>query len=209
MIGKLNNLQKTKKNSIWTVVNEIVNKSKTKNIDREIEQNFEGEQITEIANNFNENFSKIIPELKNKNKKEYEDYKRGEFYGKLVEKDKKNVNRTKVKKSMYIEKANQTEIENMIMELNNTKATGYDGILTEHIKHTKENTSKAVCTLINAMIEKETWPEMLKMQIIRPIYKKGEKKIFKNYRPIVLLSVIDKILENFFANRIKEIHGNK
>jgi len=203
LIGKLNNLQKNKKNSIWTVVNEIVNKSKTKNIDREIEQNFEGEQITEIANNFNENFSKIIPELKNKNKKEYEDYKRGEFYGKLVEKDKKNVNRTKVKKSMYIEKANQIEIENMIMELNNTKATGYDGILTEHIKHTKENTSKAVCTLINAMIEKETWPEMLKMQIIRPIYKKGDKKNLNNYRPIVLLSVIDKILENFFANRIR------
>ena len=35
---------------------------------------------------------------------------------------------------MYIERANEVEIQNLIMELKNTKATGYGKIQTEHYK---------------------------------------------------------------------------
>jgi hypothetical protein len=52
------------------------------------------------------------------------------------------------------------------------------------------------------MIDKEIWPDKLKIQIIRPIYKKGKKQDINNYRPISLLSIIDKILEKFFVNKI-------
>jgi hypothetical protein len=104
---------------------------------------------------------------------------------------------------MFIDYANESEVLNIITELKNTKATGFDKIQTEHIKLTKEKTSKVICKLINAMIDKEIWPEKLKMQVIRPIYKKGEKQDLNNYRPIALLSIIDKIIEKFFVNKMR------
>jgi hypothetical protein len=52
------------------------------------------------------------------------------------------------------------------------------------------------------MIKYEVWPEKLKTQITRPIFKKGNKLDLNNYRPIALLSVFDKIIEKFFVNKI-------
>ena len=198
--NKIENLKQNNK-SIWDVVNEIVNKNKKQSIDEDIEKAFAGKEITEIVNDFNENFSKQVPELKKMYKDGNEQHKRGDFAKELNKK--KIINKKTVKKSMYIEEPNKVEIQNLIMEMNNTKATGYDKIQTEHLKQTKDNTSVAICILINAMIKNETWPETLKIQVIRPIYKKGVKNNLNNYRPIVLLSNVDKILENFFANRIR------
>jgi hypothetical protein len=52
------------------------------------------------------------------------------------------------------------------------------------------------------MIENEIWPSNMKKQVIRPIYKKGNKSDYNNYRPIALLPAINKIIEKFFAQRI-------
>ena len=49
------------------------------------------------------------------------------------------------------------------------------------------------------MIDKEEWPDRLKLQVLRPIYKKGRKEDKNNYRPVSLLSIIDKIIEKFFC----------
>lgn len=58
-----------------------------------------------------------------------------------------------------------------------------------------------------AIIEKETWPEALKIQVLRPIYKKGEKTEYGNYRPVALLPVVNKIIEKFFTNCIQNFIG--
>ena len=56
-----------------------------------------------------------------------------------------------------------------------------------------------ISKIINKIIETEVWPEDLKTQIVRPIFKKGKKNDMANYRPIALLPVIDKIIEHFFC----------
>jgi hypothetical protein len=48
------------------------------------------------------------------------------------------------------------------------------------------------------------FPEHLKVAIIRPIYKAGQHKQFENYRPIAILSIIDKILERFVADKLSK-----
>jgi hypothetical protein len=105
---------------------------------------------------------------------------------------------------MFLKHPTETEIIQIITEMKDTKATGIDEIQTEHIKQSKENTAIMVCKLITNMIEKEIWPDQLKIQVLRPIYKKGCKSDKDNYRPISLLSIIDKIIEKFFANKIRE-----
>jgi hypothetical protein len=199
-LEKIGKLQQNKK-SIWDVVNEITQREGKKNIDEDIANTFKMKSIIEIADEFNDNFNKQVSELKVKHKSEQDKYKRGEFT-KILTKSKR-LNKKSINKSMYIESATTKEIINLITELKNTRATGFDKIQTEHLKQTKENTSIALCKLINAMIEKEIWPEMLKIQVIRPIYKKGDKHDLNNYRPIVLLSVIDKLIEKFFTNKIR------
>ena len=108
---------------------------KQQNIDEEIENNFSGKDMLDIANEFNDNFNSQVSELKKKYKKENENYNRGVFSNQLNKNKKQN--RKLIKKSMYIEKANEIEIQKLIMNLNNTKATGYDNIQAEHYKTNK------------------------------------------------------------------------
>jgi hypothetical protein len=196
---KIKNLQKTKK-SVWEVIKELTSKEDIKQIDNEIIHTFNEKSMENVVNDFNINFSSQVTELKIKNKVEHEIYKRGNFSKKITKKRSKYKRITK--QTMYLENATETEIINIINELNNTNSTGLDKIKTEHIKQTKENTAKAISKLLNAMTKKEVWPEKLKLQITRPVYKKGNKLDLNNYRPIALLSVIDKILEKFFVNKI-------
>lgn len=82
------------------------------------------------------------------------------------------------------------------------KSCGHDGFCMDHFFQSKEKTANFMVILISAIIETEIWPINLKRQVLRPIYKKGEKKEYNNYRPIALLPVLNKIIENFFSNRI-------
>jgi hypothetical protein len=53
------------------------------------------------------------------------------------------------------------------------------------------------------MIMHEKWPSKLKIQVIRPIHKKGSRTDLDNYRPIALLPVINKIIEKYFTMQIQ------
>jgi hypothetical protein len=56
--------------------------------------------------------------------------------------------------------------------------------------------------LINHIWNKEELPEQCKESIIVPIYKKGDKTDFSNYRGISLLSTTYKILSNILLSRL-------
>ena len=52
----------------------------------------------------------------------------------------------------------------------------------------------------NLCLKTAVFPDKLKIAIVIPIYKSGNKELFNNYRPISLLPLLSKILE-------KIIHG--
>ena len=56
-----------------------------------------------------------------------------------------------------------------------------------------------ICSL---SLKTGVFPEQLKIAKITPVYKKGEKSEFTNYRPISILPVISKLLERIMYNRI-------
>jgi hypothetical protein len=47
-----------------------------------------------------------------------------------------------------------------------------------------------------------TFPERLKYSVINPLYKKGDKLLISNYRPISLLTSFSKIVEKVMFNRL-------
>jgi hypothetical protein len=47
-----------------------------------------------------------------------------------------------------------------------------------------------------------TFPNHLKISVVRPLHKKGDKANKSNYRPISLLTTFSKVTENVMHNRI-------
>lgn len=62
--------------------------------------------------------------------------------------------------------------------------------------------SVAIANLINHSIQEELYPKGLKKGTIRPVYKKGKREEYANYRPITLLPSIDKIVEKYIAEQV-------
>ena len=56
--------------------------------------------------------------------------------------------------------------------------------------------------IINSSFINGIFPEVFKIATVSPIYKKNDRKICSNYRPISCLPFISKIFEKCFANRI-------
>ena len=66
---------------------------------------------------------------------------------------------------------------------------GYDGISTEHLKLMNKDLTKCLTLIINQSLNSGIFPDKLKIAKVTPIYKKGDKQIITNYRPISVLPV--------------------
>lgn len=104
--------------------------------------------------------------------------------------------------SFYFRKADAYTIEKYINKLDFNKAPGIDKIRVKDIKQVKKKISPVLAKFINMCIDKGEYPNILKKSIIRPIYKQGSHLDYGNYRPVAILSVINKITEKVIVNQI-------
>jgi hypothetical protein len=94
------------------------------------------------------------------------------------------------------------EIEKQIDKLNVGKAPGTDGIRVQDLKFVKMQISPVLAKFVNMCVGGGVYPTPLKKSIIRPIYKQGSHLEYSNYRPIAILSVVNKITEKVIINKI-------
>ena len=76
-------------------------------------------------------------------------------------------------------------------------------IPTNILKQTKEFISKPLSDLINLSFTSGKFPTIFKCPSVTPIFKKGSKLEYSNYRPISILSNVSKIFEKLVSNRLK------
>ena len=81
---------------------------------------------------------------------------------------------------------------------------GYDGISSEHLKLFNKDISKCLTLIINQSLNSVIFPDKLKIAKVTPIYKKGDKQIISNYRPISVLPVISKFFKTVIHEQISE-----
>lgn len=80
-------------------------------------------------------------------------------------------------------------MKEVISELNNGKVPGYHKITTEMVKKMKIKGTEI------GLRKKEQIPKYWQMILIVPIYTKGDKRNYNNYRGITLLRTYTKIFE--------------
>ena len=104
--------------------------------------------------------------------------------------------------SMFLFKTNATEVEKIISKLENKKSTGHDDISVKFIKISSTHISELLSQIINTSIKTGCYPDQLKIAKVIPIFKKGSNSDPNNYRPISILSNINKIFEKILHSRL-------
>ena len=97
--------------------------------------------------------------------------------------------------SFLIYNCDKDEIKNIISSVNVNKGNGPNGIDTHILKLLKEDISGHLIEIFNLSFSTGPHPDIFKISKTIPIFKKGSRLLVSNYRPISLLSNLNKILE--------------
>ena len=105
--------------------------------------------------------------------------------------------------NFFINPTDELEIINLIDNLCSNKATGPHTIPTDILQLIKFNIATPLTMIINLSFSTGVYPDNLKIVKVIPVYKdKGSMLQCSNYRPISLLSNINKIYEKIMYNRL-------
>ncbi|XP_037803588.1 uncharacterized protein LOC119598012 [Penaeus monodon] len=170
------NIRKT-----WDFVNEILNRSRrTNNQTAFIFNNNVTSDPRDIADGFNEYFSTIASNLSHKPSQHHNDFTK--------------YLPSPSKFSLRLSPVSHTELSVIIKSLKHS-APGHDDISSEIIKECASEIIPHLKDLINKSFKTGIFPSHLQIAKVVPIYKKGDKTLPGNYRPISILSSFSKIFE--------------
>ena len=156
-----------------------------------------GDTITnpyDIANTFNNYFASIAETTKKGIKythKHFSDYLSNESDS-----------------TIFLQPSDKEEIANIMSSLNSSEASGPNSIPYRILFLLKNDISKQLADLFNLFFLTGVFPSVLKTAKVVPVFKKDSKLDYSNYRPISLLSNIEKILQKLMYKRLYTFLNN-
>jgi len=199
-----NKIQQEKQNLkvMWNIFGTVINPKKIKQSSKINELKVGNKTVTDdqdISNAINNFFSTVGSKLAEKHNTDINDHK------------KYLTNR--INSTIYLFPTNKLEISNLIQKLDPKKPGGGDNISPKLIIATKDTIIPLLEHLFNLSFDTKTVPDKLKIAKLIPIFKKildEERLMPGNYRPISLLSIINKLLEKLmYARLISFINKHK
>ena len=180
---------------LWAGINQILNKNKYSNnnpvcIEIDVEGNVN--TITDpkgIANAFNSHYTTVADKILSGRK-----YEGNKPYYKYL----KNPNAH----SFMMTPTSPDEIESIISKFDINKKSGPNSIPEPILQGIKKPIAIPLSNMFNMSFQEGQCPSFLKISSVIPVYKKESKLLVANYRPISLLSNINKILEKLMFNRL-------
>lgn len=103
--------------------------------------------------------------------------------------------------SIYLLPSSPKEVTNLIKSLNSDKATGFDDIPPYFLKVAAHVIAQPLSMIFNHCMLLGIFPNKLKTGMVIPVYKNGPADEVGNYRPISLLTSLDKIFEKILNKR--------
>ena len=156
-----------------------------------------------ITNAFNSYFSSVAEDLLNKN-----------FTGANSTNNNNDPlafihrNFSQLQSSVYLKKTTTHEINKIIHSLKSKDFYGYDEISTRILKIIAPYILSPLTYIFNKILSTGVFPDRLKFSEVRPLFKKGDKTEFCNYRPISLLPSFSKIIEKIICRRLYNYLNN-
>ena len=92
----------------------------------------------------------------------------------------------------------------MLKTLNHRKGTGPDSLSPALLKFLAEDIGPSLTLIFKHSIKTSCVPLDWKLANVVPIFKKGDRKLALNYRPISLTSVSSKLIAHIIAHKIRE-----
>jgi len=108
------------------------------------------------------------------------------------------------KGSMFCNPTTCLEVFKIIQALKNNKSPGPDNFGPKIVKLIADVIASPLSFIYNLSFTNGIVPDRLKISKVIPVYKKGDKNLMENYRPISLLNVFEKILEKLMYKRLYE-----
>lgn len=96
------------------------------------------------------------------------------------------------------------KVKKKLDKLNISKSPGPDGLHPRVLKEVSNYIYKPLSIIFQASINTVTLPRDWKCANITALFKKGNKKVAGNYRPVSLTSIICKMMESLVRNEIIE-----
>ena len=95
------------------------------------------------------------------------------------------------------------QVDKIIRDLKNSKASGMDNLDTYILKLTRKIIVPSVCHILNLSLQTNKFPTKWKIAKVVPLYKgKGSKIDPKNYRPVAILPILSKVLERAMFQQV-------
>ena len=95
-------------------------------------------------------------------------------------------------------------IKKILACLDTSKAPGRDGISSKFLKDGAEVLALPLCNLVNLSIKQFLFSYKCKIAKLKPLFKKDSKSHPKDYRSILLLPFVSKIIEKPFHIQMQE-----
>ena len=175
----------------WKIINELRGKSK-KSVKPSIV--IDNKKITDrriIANHFNNYFNSIASKLNESIvTMDVSDSKLQTFEDFLMPSN---------KNSLFRDDCSAEELLDIMSQLDNNKASD---IPIRVIKKTAHLICPVLADYFNILMAEGTFPDVLKVGRVTPIFKKGNLEEVGNYRPVSTLPIFGKIFEKVLYSRI-------
>ena len=182
---------KVGKNSklLWNVINGVLKNCNNKM--ETVELLYDGHLLTDkkqICNAFNEHFVKIGSRVQSS----------------ITNTDTADLcsNIHRAGKEMKFSPVTEGEICKIVNKMKNKESRGLDDISNALLKKLVAVLKQPLCVIFNKSLNIGTFPDLMKIAKVLPLFKHGEKQIPDNYRPISLLPVISKVLEKIMYTQM-------
>ena len=96
----------------------------------------------------------------------------------------------------------KTETVKLLESLNPTKSMGWDMIPPKLLRLGAKELAPSLTNILNLAINSGEYPRSWKKGEWIPVYKKNERTDRKNYRPITVLSIVNKIFEQKLSDQV-------
>ena len=97
-----------------------------------------------------------------------------------------------------------TLVYNLLVKLSTSKATGLDNIAAKVLKMAAPVVAPSLTEFFNMSIDTQQFPSDWKTAKVIPLFKRGQRSLLNNYRPISILPVVSKLMERTLYDQIYE-----